>query len=155
MSHPKFLPQFFHPTSLTGIENELQLFSLSVVGSKFLVLLWAHPRENLIVWPGSALDGNVESAPISCESLLVPVCGTIISPNGVTWLSNRDMFHEVTNWLSDLNFDLPNFHPHYAFYNPSFLFWVAKTLFILCEISQWVRALMEGSTNLLLSWLAL
>lgn len=30
-------PSFLHPTALTGIENPLQLFGISVEGTKFLI----------------------------------------------------------------------------------------------------------------------
>lgn len=84
-------------TLVTGTENELQLFSFSMAGSKFLILFWAHHRETHVVWPGSTLDCNAEFAHVSFESLLYPVCNTIISSNWVIWSSARDISHELRN----------------------------------------------------------
>ena len=39
-------PRFLQPTVLTGIENELQLFSVSMETTKFLIRNWAHSQEN-------------------------------------------------------------------------------------------------------------
>lgn len=41
-------PSFLYPTSLTRIENALQLFSISEEGTEFLIPNWAHPRESTL-----------------------------------------------------------------------------------------------------------
>lgn len=94
----ELLPRLFPLTLMTGTENELQLSSFSTAGSECLILFWAHHRETHVVWPGSStLDYNAEFAHISFESLLYPVCNTIISSNWVIWSSARDISYELRN----------------------------------------------------------
>lgn len=84
-------PGFLHPTSLTAIENESQLVSISVEGTTFFILNPAHVEKHAMkkcsqLWRWSHL---LFLLVIFVSSL------QLISPNWATWSPSRDISYEI------------------------------------------------------------
>lgn len=115
-------PSFLHPTSLTRIENALQLFSISEEGTELLIPNWAHPRESTLCNEEVLSTMTLSSPPFL---LVIFVSSLIIYPNRVTWSTARIISYELTIWLSKLSFDWSNFYWHYAFFFPDSFYWLS------------------------------
>lgn len=87
-------PSSLHPASLTRTENEVQLFNISVEGTKLLILNWAHPRGNTLC------DEEVHSAMM----LSSPSCTVGLQLNYFSKLGYVICCQRHSLWVNKLGF---------------------------------------------------